>query len=167
MNKAEQTFLDACRSEPNEEVHRAAYHDWLIDQGRGADAEALAASLSAPGAKVFGDLRGQILTAVEVADDEVTLTTAGGVAYRLFHGQTCCESVFVDDVCGDVRDLIGLPLTVAEESSNSDEPPKNDDDMSHTWTFYRLATRKGFVTIRWYGTSNGYYSESVDFTAVP
>lgn len=75
----------------------------------------------------------------------------------------CCEQVSVEDVVGDVDDLVGSPILVCEESTNSTFPPLNELDESYTWTFYKIATIKGWVDIRWYGESNGYYSEDVTF----
>lgn len=64
---------------------------------------------------------------------------------------------------GDISDLIGAPIARAEvvESEGGDPAPEYPD--SWTWTFYKLATIKGEVVMRWLGESNGYYSESVDF----
>lgn len=78
------------------------------------------------------------------------------------HDQHCCESVGVYDVCGDFADLVGVPLLQAEESDNIDEPEGYVPRHSYTWTFYRFASIKGSVVVRWLGESNGYYSESVD-----
>jgi hypothetical protein len=85
--------------------------------------------------------------------------------YCLYHSQDCCELVYIEDVNGDLDDLIGTPILQAEERVSNENPedfvPENQD--SFTWTFYHLATIKGYVTIRFYGESNGYYSESVSF----
>lgn len=114
-------------------------------------------------------LIGKTLSQVKgsVGGDEVVFITDAGAKHRLYHSQDCCESVFVEDICGDLDDLVGSPILQAEEATSGENPPgapiPEYQDESFTWTFYKLATIKGSVTIRWYGSSNGYYSERVDF----
>lgn len=94
------------------------------------------------------------------------LVLTDGTWMSFVHYQDCCESVDLDDVDGALGDLVGSPITLAEEVSNVPEKSKDPDDAeygSFTWTFYRLATVKGYVTLKFYGSSNGYYSEGVDF----
>ena len=92
--------------------------------------------------------------------EEILFTTIDGDIYKLYHSQDCCESVWLDDICGDLEDLVGAPIIIAEERTQC---ANGDNCESGTWTFYHLATRKGHVTLTWKGESNGYYSESVSF----
>lgn len=108
-------------------------------------------------------LIGEVITQIErMEDDELHFALENGSKYRMYHRQDCCESVYIEDIIGDLDDLIGSTVTMAEEVT---ETGSNDWD-TYTWTFYKFATAKGYVTIRWYGTSNGYYSESVDVEEV-
>ena len=100
--------------------------------------------------------------------DEITFTTDDGNKYMMLHYQDCCEGVSVEDIVGNLEDLLNSPIIMAEEVVSSDNPDdiKKEYQDSFTWTFYKLATVKGYVTIRWYGESNGYYSESVSFVKI-
>lgn len=115
------------------------------------------------------DLLGKTMTSVDILNnEELVFTTTDGKRYKLHHAQDCCESVTIESVVGDLADLIGEPLLMAEESTSHETPSDaiEDAQVSFTWTFYKFATRKGYVDVRWYGESNGYYSESVDFSEV-
>lgn len=110
----------------------------------------------------FSTLMGKVITEIrglEKDGEEVTFKCIDGSSFSMYHDQECCESVAIDDVCGDVADLLNTPILVAEETSREGNP----ECGSSTWTFYKLATIKGSVDIRWYGESNGYYSEGVSF----
>lgn len=98
----------------------------------------------------------------KVQDDEMIFECSDGEKYELYHNQDCCESVYIEDICGDLNDILNSPIISAEEST-SYNPNASE---SGTWTFYKIDTIKGGVTIRWNGESNGYYSESVSFEKI-
>lgn len=97
---------------------------------------------------------------VKQVDCENLIFISNTHKYTMYHEQNCCETVEISDITGDLDDLVGVPIIQASEETNEDNPPEGAD--SFTWTFYNIATIKGYVTIRWLGESNGYYSESVD-----
>ena len=111
----------------------------------------------------IGDMVGRVFTSV-TQDGETMVFENATERFRFFHYQDCCESVHIDDIVGDLSDLVGEPLLMAEEVSG--EAPVEFDAMNHEmveWTFYKFATRRGYVDVRWMGESNGYYSTSVNF----
>lgn len=110
-------------------------------------------------------LEGKTLTLVENFSDTIVFTTNDDKKYKMYHEQESGEDVHIEDISGDLNDLIGIPILVAEEVE-SDRGTLDEEENSFTWTFYKIDTAKGGVTIRWYGTSNGYYSESVDIVEI-
>ena len=118
---------------------------------------------------IFDLLIGKTLRHINVdrIQDEIKFITNEGDTYLMYHMQDCCENVNIEDIIGDVEDLIGSPITMAEEVTSNENPKEGYfSPESFTWTFYKFATIKGYVTIRWYGESNGYYSEEVTFQKI-
>lgn len=81
--------------------------------------------------------------------------------YALVHLQDCCEHVYIESVVGDLSDLVGTPILKAEFISSENETTEYSD--STTWTFIKFATVKGYVDVRFVGSSNGYYGETPSF----
>lgn len=114
----------------------------------------------------FNELKDKVITSIvglEKLSGEVHFICSDGSRYKMFHKQDCCESVNVEDIIGDVQNILDSPILLAEVSESGEPKPTGDWEESWTWTFYKLATIKGYVDIRWFGSSNGYYSESVSF----
>lgn len=101
---------------------------------------------------------------MESESEYIFFKCSDGTCYVMYHEQDCCEEVDIEDVCGDVNALLNTPVTMAE--CTTDSQVVDGICVSCTYTFYKLATVKGYVTIRWYGESNGYYSEEVNFVKI-
>jgi len=109
------------------------------------------------------ELLGKTIVDIQVGDNQIDFVLDDNTIYVMYHEQDCCENVSIEDLVGDVSDLLFSPLLEAEVVSNSEEAAQSEWEDSWTWTYYKLGTIKGHVSIRWYGSSNGYYSESVDY----
>ncbi len=109
---------------------------------------------------VFKEIIGKTIKNIEKYDDDnLYFNFTTGEKWHMYHEQNCCERVHIEDIIGDLDDLVGSPLIIAEERTGKN-PHASE---SGTWTFYAFATLKGYVDIRWNGESNGYYSEAVSF----
>lgn len=109
----------------------------------------------------FTELKGNILNDITVEDNAIFFEDYNGDTFVLKHHQECCEDVYIEDICGDLEDIKHDIIISAEEVTNQKD---GGGDGSETWTFYKIDTKKGGVTIRFYGTSNGYYSETASLS---
>lgn len=103
------------------------------------------------------------INGMKEGSEAVEIKTREGHTLLLRYEQDCCASCSIAQIDGDPLDLLGLPLRMCEMVDN-DEPGKDEygygPDESFTWTFVKFGTTAGYVTLRWYGSSNGYYSEA-------
>ena len=86
-------------------------------------------------------------------------------ALKLDHDQQCCETVYIDEMSGELEWLVNQPILKAERVTSFDNRKESThEEESFTWTFFKIATIKGMVDVKFYGESNGFYSEDADLT---
>jgi len=151
----------------------------------------------------FEALKGKTIAEIiglEKGSEQVWFNCSDGTKFKMTYYDDCCASCSIEDIIGDVADIINSEILLAERVSSCEpdekliEKRKYEYEIkcsewkakgldyrqysygpsesngwrqeSETWTFYKLSTIKGSLTIRWYGQSNGYYSESASFEQV-
>lgn len=122
------------------------------------------------GVNILTSMIGKTIVSIEgmaKESNEILVVTSDDQWHRFYHEQECCEQVYVADVTGDIGDLIGHPLLMAEVVTSEDN---SDERLWMDWTFYKFATIKGYVTIRWLGVTGEtgiHYSTEVKYETCP
>ena len=121
--------------------------------------------MSEQGVTVYEQLIGKKFDKVYQNGDVIFFEQNGEVLYKLAHSQDCCEHVYIESIVGDLNDLTGQPLYIAEvvyQDASEEEDGDGYLPDSATWSFFKFATIKGYVDVRFHGSSNGGYSETAD-----
>ena len=118
-------------------------------------------------------LLGKTITDIEISGnkDWIVFTISDKEKYRMVHKQECSEGVYIEDINGDLYDLLNSPVLKAEKRSNKIDPELGTQSRVHKnslgdnveWTYYEIATIKGYVNFRWHGATNSCYALDVDF----
>lgn len=114
-------------------------------------------------------LNGVLVKYIDDCNDAILITTEDGRQFKFFHDQDCCESVRIWDTKGDLKSLQGKRIVSVEQEESGENPsdviPPEWQD-SFTWTNIVFRTDENTVIVRWYGDSNGYYSERVNLDEI-
>ena len=114
--------------------------------------------------KSLNDLVGLTIKSVSgchKGSDTFTIEFENGYSI-VFHYPYTYSNVEIDDVNGDVQGMVGNELLGIECVTNVPVDPETAVEYKQ-WTFYKFKTIDGYVDVKWYGSSNGYYSVSVNW----
>lgn len=97
----------------------------------------------------FETLKGKTIVEYVKNDRGILFKTSNNEYYLLEHIQDCCEDVFIESIEGNLDDLLNTPILLSKEVVSKDStiiPPVYGGELSYTWTFYKLATIKGYIS---------------------
>lgn len=134
----------------------------------------------------FNSLLGLTLDNVTpMRDQEGLILSAGDMTFVLYHrpeqreyddhgeplDDDIREDVRLDDICGDLTDLVGAPIVVADDRVSDRQSDAKRSRLEGCtvlpWTFYHLSTSKGSVVLRFYGSIDGCYAETAQLWLLP
>jgi hypothetical protein len=104
----------------------------------------------------FESLKDKIIKNIKIntKEDEILFIDSDDKKYLMWHDQDFNERMYIENICGDLDDILNSPILFVDETII-------DNKESHEkFTFYRLATTKGSVTVRWCGEYNSRSSVS-------
>lgn len=102
--------------------------------------------------KSFSELKGEILKKISILkndnpyydgdeNDGISFVLENNEEYHLYGGVSPpCQDLYIESIVGDLNDLIGVPILMAEEV--------NGENEYYEYTFYKIATIKGYLDIR-------------------
>ena len=125
-------------------------------------------------AAAVSDIVGKRVLAVNglrKGSEAVDFLLSDGSVFEMAYHPDCYASCYILELDCAPEDFVDQVVLSAEVVSNSGAesppPPGEYAPDSYTWTFVKFSTSKGHFTVRWYGESNGYYSETPSFTRLP
>jgi len=118
------------------------------------------------------DLKGKRVLAVnglKAGSEAADFLLSDGSIFEMAYYPECCASCSILEMDCTPEDFIDQEILNAEEVGGGETPAPDSEyaPESYTWTFMKFTTSKGHFTIRWYGESNGYYSETPSCVLLP
>lgn len=85
------------------------------------------------------------------------------------HERDCCNQGDLIDGFDDLKQMVGEVVLEAECVKQDGVEGQMPDwaDYLNQWTFYKIRTMNTSATLRWFATSNGYYSVEVPCRVEP
>ena len=115
----------------------------------------------------ISSLVGKTIFSITVSKNSISFKTGDG-EYIMLGISEYGVVIELQEVDGDLEDLLDSPVLEASEKSGDDQksPPDDYTYDSWTWALYKIGTRKGRVNLWWLGIGIGYYPEMVSFLRV-